>query len=89
MSSVVINEDGLLYGGFSEGKPVWYRTKRDETLLDDEIARKVVSQLEGLCLGKFVVRDASSIARNGSRRISPRTSTSPRRRREQQFLRSE
>lgn len=63
MSSVVINEQGLLYGGFVEGKPTWFRTKRAETILDDEIAHKVVSQLAGLGLGKTVVRDATKVAR--------------------------
>lgn len=63
MSGVVINEEGLLYGGFVDSKPVWYRTKRTETVLDDNIAAKVVSQLEGLGLGRCVARDASKVAR--------------------------
>ena len=60
---VVINEDGLLYGGFVDARPVWYRTKRQETVLDDAIAAKVVVQLEGLGLGRCVARDAEKVAR--------------------------
>ena len=60
---VVINEQGLLYGDFVDAKAVWYRTKRTETVLSDDIAAKVVSQLEGLGLGRFVARDAEKVAR--------------------------
>ena len=60
---VVINEEGLLYGGFVEGKPVWYRTKRKETILEDDVAIKVVNQLEGLGFTRPVARDAEKVAR--------------------------
>lgn len=62
MSQCVINNEGLLYGGFCEGKPLWYRTKREECLLDDKMAAMVVKQMTELGT-PCVQRDSMSIAR--------------------------
>ena len=62
MDCVIINDDGLLYGGFCEGKPVWYRTKRSECVLAEEIAVKVEKQLLGLEF-KCIRREAHKVSR--------------------------
>lgn len=65
MSSVIVNEDGELYGGYNgeEGKPIWFKTKRDACILDDEIAKMALKQLQGLGYTKTVIRDAGGVIR--------------------------
>ena len=59
---VVINDQGLLYGGFCDGSPVRYRTKRAEVLMDKDTAEAVARQLSALG-GKVCVRSDSHISR--------------------------
>ncbi len=63
MSSVVVNDAGLLYGGFQEGKPVWFKTKRDDCVMDDATADAVVRQLKGLGFDKVIRRDSGGVIR--------------------------
>ena len=63
MSSVVVNEHGLLYGGFQEGKPIWFKTKRPDCVIKDETAEAVVKQLKGLGFEKICVRNAGGVIR--------------------------
>lgn len=65
MASVIVNEEGQLYGGYNgdEGKPIWFRTKRDACVLDDEIARAAFKQLQGLGYEKIALRDAGGVIR--------------------------
>ena len=48
MSYVLKNEQGLYYGGYADSAPILYRTKREETKFDDEVADKVLKQLTDL-----------------------------------------
>lgn len=65
MASVIVNEDGELYGGYNgeEGKPIWFKTKRDACVLDDAIAKQALKQLQQLGYDKTVIRDAGGIIR--------------------------
>lgn len=65
MASVIVNEDGELYGGYNgeEGKPIWFKTKRGACILDDEIAKAALKQLHGLGYEKTVIRDAGGVIR--------------------------
>ncbi len=65
MSSVIVNEDGELYAGFSseESKPVWRKTKSQGCILDDAIAKLALKQLHGLGFTKTVIRDAGAVVR--------------------------
>lgn len=65
MSSVIVNEDGELYGGYNGeiGKPIWFKTKRDACVLDDAIAQQAFKQLQGLGYEKIAIRDANGIIR--------------------------
>ena len=38
----------LYYGGYADSAPILYRTKREETKFDDEVADKVLKQLTDL-----------------------------------------
>ncbi len=40
MASVIVNKDGELYGGFEteRAKPIWFKTKRAECVLEDSVA---------------------------------------------------
>ncbi len=62
MDCVIINDEGLLYGGFLEGKPTWYKTKRAECVIPEEMAIKVVAQMTELGF-KCVHRDSYRVAR--------------------------
>lgn len=48
MNYVIENKNGLYYGGFLEGQPVWYKTKRKETKFDSKIADTIFRQLTAL-----------------------------------------
>jgi hypothetical protein len=63
MQCVVVNAEGLLYGGFGEGKPHWFKTKREECVFDESIADQVVRQLKGLGFEDVAKRDANEVAR--------------------------
>jgi hypothetical protein len=65
MASVIVNDEGSLYGGFSsEGsKPIWFKTKREDCVLDDAMARMALKQLHGLGYTNTVIRDANGIIR--------------------------
>lgn len=65
MASVIVNDEGQLYGGFSsEGsKPIWFRTKREDCILDDAMAKMAFKQLQGLGYEKIAIRDANGIIR--------------------------
>lgn len=65
MASVIVNDEGELYGGFDpqSSRPVWFKTKRDGCILDDEIARRALSQLHQLGYTKTVIRDAHGVLR--------------------------
>lgn len=60
---VIVNDEGLLYGGFQDGKPVWFKTKRDDCVIDCKVAEMAVKQLKALGFGKVVVRDAGGVIR--------------------------
>ena len=62
MDHVIINDDGLLYGGFVEGKPAWYRTKKQECILPEDLSIMVERQLLALEF-KVVRREANSVSR--------------------------
>lgn len=65
MASVIVNEDGELYGGYNGeiGKPIWFKTKRDACVMEDEMARLAFKQLQGLGYEKIVLRDAAGVIR--------------------------
>lgn len=65
MATVIVNEDGELYGGYNgeEGKPIWFKTKRPACILDDKIADAAFKQLKGLGYEKIAKRDANGVAR--------------------------
>lgn len=65
MSSVIVNDEGDLYGGYNgeEGKPIWFKTKRDACVLDDEIAKAALRQLQQLGYDKTVIRSAEGVIR--------------------------
>jgi hypothetical protein len=65
MASVIVNEQGELYGGFSSeaSKPIWFKTKRDQCVLDDVIAKTALRQLKALGYERIVMRDANGIIR--------------------------
>jgi hypothetical protein len=65
MASVIVNEEGELYGGFSSeaSKPVWFKTKRDSCVLDDRLAETALRQLKALGYEKIALRDANGIIR--------------------------
>lgn len=63
MQCVIVNEEGELYAGFQDGKPLWYRTKRPESVLEEPIADTVVRQLKGLGFEKVIKRSANGVAR--------------------------
>lgn len=60
---VIVNDEGLLYGGFQEGKPLWFKTKRNDCVIDCAIAEVAVRQLKQLGFEKVVVRDAGGVIR--------------------------
>lgn len=65
MASVIVNEEGELYGGFSSeaSKPIWFKTKREACILDDEIAKLALKQLKALGYEKLALRDANGVIR--------------------------
>lgn len=65
MPSVIVNEDGELYGGYNGeiGKPIWFKTKRDACILDDATAKMAFKQLQGLGYDKIALRDAGGVIR--------------------------
>lgn len=65
MASVIVNEDGELYGGYNGeiGKPIWFKTKRDACVMDDAMAKLAFKQLQGLGYEKIALRDASGVIR--------------------------
>lgn len=63
MNYVIVNDAGLLYGGFQEGKPVWFKTKRDDCVMDEDTADACVRQLTQLGFGKVVKRIAGGVIR--------------------------
>lgn len=65
MASVIVNEDGELYGGYNGeiGKPIWFKTKRDACVMEDEMAKLAFKQLSGLGYEKIVLRDANGVIR--------------------------
>lgn len=65
MASVIVNEDGHLYGGFESEKckPIWFRNKRPECVLEDHVADQVCRQLTQLGFTKFVKRDAAKVVK--------------------------
>lgn len=62
---VVVNEGGELYGGFSSeaSKPIWFKTKRADCVIDCSVAALVVKQLHGLGFTKVAVRPAEGVIR--------------------------
>jgi hypothetical protein len=66
MASVIVNEEGELYGGFGgEGsKPIWFKTKRADCIIDDDnLAKMALKQLHALGYDKTCIRDANGIIR--------------------------
>lgn len=65
MASVIVNEEGHLYGGYNseESKPIWFKTKREGCVMDDAIAKAALKQLIGLGYEKICIRDANGILR--------------------------
>ncbi len=63
MNCVIVNSEGLLYAGFVEGKPQWRRVKRDDMMMDDDMADRVVSQLSQLGFEDIKKRYANEITR--------------------------
>lgn len=65
MASVIVNDDGELYGGFSSeaSRPIWFKTKREQCVLDDALAQAALRQLKALGYEKIALRDANGILR--------------------------
>lgn len=63
--SVIVNKDGHLYGGFEteRARPIWFRNKRAECVLEDAVADQVVSQLTQLGFKEFAKRPADGVAK--------------------------
>lgn len=45
MQFVIENEDGEFYAGFTEGRPVWFKSRRPETRFDEALADTILRQL--------------------------------------------
>jgi hypothetical protein len=60
-----VNKDGELYGGFetASAKPVWFRNKRPECVLEESVADLVMRQLATLGFKDFTKRPADAIAK--------------------------
>lgn len=65
MASVIVNEDGELYGGYNGeiGKPIWFKTKREACVMEDEMAKLAFKQLRGLGYEKLAIRSAEGVIR--------------------------
>jgi hypothetical protein len=65
MASVIVNDEGSLYGGYNgeEGKPIWFKTKREDCIMEDAVAKAALKQLHQLGYDKTVIRDAGGIIR--------------------------
>lgn len=65
MQCVIVNKDGHLYGGFEteKARPVWYRSKRAECVMDEPTCDTVMRQLAQLGFKDFAKRDAQTIAK--------------------------
>lgn len=65
MQCVIVNKEGHLYGGFEteKARPVWYKSKRSECVMDEATCDAVVRQLSQLGFKDFAKRDANAIAK--------------------------
>lgn len=65
MASVIVNDQGKLYEGFStdEARPIWRVSKSHKCILDDAVADQVLSQLHQLGFTKCAKRPAGGVAR--------------------------
>jgi hypothetical protein len=58
-----VNADGELYAGFEDGKPHWYRTKREGCVMDEALAETVLRQLHQLNFTQTCIRPADGVIR--------------------------
>jgi hypothetical protein len=63
MDCVIVNSDGDLYAGFEEGKPRYFRTKRDSCVMDEALANTVLRQLHALGFTQTCIRPANGVIR--------------------------
>ena len=63
MDCVIVNKEGELYGGFEDGKPVWFKTKRPGVEMDEKTADTVLRQMTQLGFEDIAIRDANDIKR--------------------------
>ena len=62
---VIVNDEGLLYGGFDseKSKPIWFKAKKDKCELPEDVADTAVRQLQALGFDKVVKRPAGAVVR--------------------------
>lgn len=63
MDCVIVNAEGMIYAGFQEGKPVWHRSKKESSVLSEEVADKCLSQLTQLGFTDIAKRNSNEVAR--------------------------